>query len=159
MSQMNRNKKMEDLRDIAPNLCEIGKGKDFLVPEGYFDHLPDRVLNTIRETGGKEKIGKLFPLGRKMYAAIAMAAAVFAFVTLGYFYIRSLNHEYPAGTKSNSFVYFNMIKEIDEHSIYEFMEEENITPAYLPGQPDDTETIIDYLMDEGVDETLLAQQL
>lgn len=53
---LDTNNSNEYLSEIAPNLYKLGKSNDFIVPEGYFDELPNKITNKILSSSEKIKI-------------------------------------------------------------------------------------------------------
>ena len=150
---------MKKDKQIKQILNEAGDRKNFRVPEGYFDSLPDRIKESVREAEAtRAHAGHRFTI--PIHTLIATAAAVIAFAMIGYFYIQSLRSagHFPADT-SAGVVLDIMPGDISEEVLYDFIKEEGISTGLSRTEGKNAEAIINYLVDEGVDETLLAQQL
>lgn len=152
-------KKMKKNKQIKQILNEAGDRKNFRVPEGYFDSLPDRIKESVREAEAtRAHAGHRFIL--PMHTLIAAAAAVIAFAVIGYFYVNSLRSVEHFPTDTSAGVVFDIMPgDISEEVLYDFIKEEEISTGSTRTEEKNTEAIINYLVDEGVDEILLAQQL
>ena len=151
---------MEKNKNIEQILKEGSKQNDFSVPEGYFEQLPGQIIEKINvhqeQKGGAPERSVFF----RINPVVTMAAAVVAFAVIGYFYIHSLHSSEKSVITTNAELISDILPEdVSEEALFEFVEKEQIFPLLTQTDDADTETIIDYLVDEGVDETLLAQQL
>ncbi len=150
--KMKRDKNIEHIPNKASGR------EDFRVPEGYFEQLPGRVMEEIR-SGEKDRVTESKPALLRINPVFAMAAAVIAFAVIGYFFVQYLHtSDTPAVMSDHIVSYSSLPDDINEDVLYEYIEKENISAGFSVID-EDSGTIIDYLMDEGVDESLLAQQL
>jgi low affinity Fe/Cu permease len=144
---------MESKRKNTERLKEHNGEDPFRVPDGYFEHFPERVMEKIR-AGEDKTVPRMVPFHRKgMYYAAAVIAAV-VILTGGYLFLQRQGA--PDVSVRNNVTTFVMTSEIDEQMLMEFMEQENIIADTLPVISEE-DSIIDYLVQEGVDESLLAE--
>ncbi len=159
MSQNNEEKEMKKNKHMEQILKEAGDRKNFRVPEGYFDRLPDRIRESVREAEPtRAHKGNRFTI--PIPTLVASAAAVIAFAVMGWFYVHSLRSGEPFHGGTNASLVFDLMPgDVSEEMLYNFIEEEGISTESSRTEGKNTEAIINYLVEEGVDETLLAQQL
>ncbi len=147
---------MRKNNNIEKLMREAGERKHFSVPEGYFGQLPGRVLRRARQTE-PERMKK--PVVVSLSKVMAVAAAV-VFAVFGYFYVHSLRSaENPSAGSTDRVMSEVLPADISENVLYNFIEEEGISAEISLTNDENSEAIIDYLVGEGVDESLLAQQL
>ncbi len=104
--------------------------------------------------GENKAVPQMVVFRRKVFYAAAVIAAIV--MLAGGYLILSMQDKNADGSAGNNVTAFVIANEIDEQMLMEFMEQENIVPDTLPvvGEED---SIIDYLINEGVDESLLAE--
>lgn len=149
----------EDLSKIAPMLYSIGKRNPFKVPDGYFDNLP--ALIQARCT--KEKTAVIRDMRYYMLRIalpVASAAAIVLFiVTLS---LRQANNSRNISDLTFVDMGANVEDEImgsvDENLLMEAIEENGVFNAEKAVDPE-TDAMIDYLIDQDIDESLIANQL
>jgi hypothetical protein len=131
-----------------------GKKDVFRVPDEYFDHLPGRVMERIRGEGAQGR-GGVVPLRQKISRSLVAAAAALLLVIAGHYLLRT-ESVVPEGETDSAVTAYVMSGDVDEQTLYEFIEGEDILPeAYAAAGGEDP--LIDYLVSEGVDESLLAE--
>ncbi len=125
-----------------------GKKEDgFRVPEGYFEVLPGRIMERVRQ----ERTA--VPLRRRFYR-VAVAAAVALFLAGGTWFATREAFA-PSPTEQGLQAYILNNEEVDEILLYDFLEqEEEITPDEKNG---DEDALISYLLTEGVDENMITE--
>jgi len=135
-------------------LEKIGKAEGFGVPEGYFDRLPGRVMEKIRSGEGLQ-VSRTVPMRRRVVISLAAAAVILLLVTgtLWLHLERGDGNDLMTGQSLSAYM---MTDGLDEQMLFEFMEQENITSGTVTGTPED-DSIINYLVNEGVDESVLAE--
>lgn len=167
----------EPLSEMAPNLYQIRQSNDFIIPEGYFDSLPEKITNQII---AQPKFGKsLFDL-TKVFQIKPIAITAFSITILVVFFVFIFNN-FDESNKNNTFLTNNEVLEIDsvvywldmdENQIAEIMYINNKNATLVSSNSDITgdekinlngektvlyDDIVDFLIDENVDENdLLA---
>lgn len=153
----------EFLKDLSPRLFEKRIAMDTEPPEGYFENLPDAVMDKIQalpEKGNKSS-AKIIRFVNIRNMAIAATAAVFL-ALIPYFKL-----VFDSGTKSiesseyamyaeNNFIDFDPYA--DEDDLYNALAEEGIyTILNTESLTDDD--IIEYLIREGYNEELILENI
>ncbi len=147
---------MKKHKDIEALLPGDGKQNNFRVPENYFEQLPGKMREKIRMPEEEIKTIKM-PVPHRMMTVAGVAAAVVAFVFIGYFFVHYLNTTHsPVPEGSVSYIFST---DIDDQTLYEFIQQEDISTEFSKMNTTNVGSIIDYLADKGVDDYLLAQQL
>ena len=82
---MNTENSNRNHTDDIPEVIRIaGKGNPFVVPEGYFETLPERILSVIDELPAEPKKGKLAYIFSSRVRAIAASVAILLFAGFAY---------------------------------------------------------------------------
>ena len=144
-------KKEEENMNVV--LRDIEDNGGFRVPDGYFDRLPEQVMEKIRE--GEASVPVVSVRRKRVITLVAAAAVALLFVT-GYLLLQVKSGAFGNRDAATSVTVYLMSSDVDEQVLYDFMEEENIVPETLPVTRDDDQ-IIDYLVSEGVNESLVAE--
>jgi len=97
---------------------------------------------------------RVVPFRRKMYYAAAVAAAVV--ILLGGYLLLQRGAVGSGEMPDKNVMAFVMSDEVDEQILWDYLEQEHMVPDTLR-QPEEESMIINYLMQEGVDESLLAE--
>lgn len=129
----------------------------YKVPDSYFDSLPEKVMDSIitNEILSQTKKHKLV----KLKHIFAYAASI-----IGLIFISYLGINYLTSNRNNQFISENdaieyltfYSSDFDEASIIENIQETNKIISF---KEDESESIIYYLMEEGIDELLLYNEL
>lgn len=82
MNTENSNRKNTD--EVPEVIRKAGKGNPFVVPEGYFETLPERILTIIDELPAEPKKGKLAYIFSSRVRAIAASVAILLFAGFTY---------------------------------------------------------------------------
>ncbi|NOY37541.1 MAG: hypothetical protein GXO83_08190 [Chlorobi bacterium] len=128
----------------------------FGVPDGYFDRLPGRIMENIRKR--TEHPVKTVILTRRIYALTAAAAAFLILLGTGLWYRYQFKSQHVGEDENIMAAYYHADLTIDEETIYNFIDEEDLEiTTRIPGIKD--ETIITYLLDEGIDNDMIAEHL
>ena len=125
----------------------------FRVPDGYFDHLPGRVMERVRKEGVSGSTA-VVPLRQRVSRLLVAAAAVVLLFIVSYSLLRR-ERNVPDNKAGNGVTAYVWSGDVDEQTLYEFLEREDILPEACPASDEDA--VIDYLVSEGVDESLLAE--
>lgn len=139
-----------------PDFPPANKNEQFRVPDHYFDRLPDAILERIRIKESSSASGKT-PVLRRIYTLTAAAAVFLLLLVSGLWYHR-LHQDNPVNSEDFVAGYYVAGDLIEQEDILEFIGTEDIDiDASLSGIRNDI--IINYLIDEGIDETIIAEQL
>lgn len=127
---------------------------DFKIPPSYFEHLPGRINQRISEREAKTISFRNY-YNKYKYSAIAVAAAVAAIIAMYFFYPSSpgINERemfVSADEISNSFY----LQEIDEATLIE-----EISESSLEEISDQETPVEEYLLENGIDEIILIDEL
>ncbi len=132
------------------DLKEKERDDGFRVPEGYFEAFPVRMAARARRE--RELWDGRF---RRTAYRLAAAAAVALLITGGILFLRQ-ERSTPAAGHAEWAAWILDTDEVDETMLYEILEEEDMnTPS--GEMKDRDEDLIDYLVSEGVDETMIAE--
>lgn len=140
-------------KEGSPVLLPVRK-KDFKIPQNYFENLPGHINQKI--IGKEAKIISFRSYYNKYkYSAIAVAAAVAAIIALYVFYpsfpgINEREMFVSAEEISNSFY----LQEIDEATLIE-----EISESSLDDISDQETPVEEYLIENGIDEIILIDEL
>jgi len=129
----------------------------YKVPDKYFDSLPEKVMDSI--TASEKSLQAKKNTLVKLKHIFAYAASI-----IGIIFISYLGINYLTSNRNNQLISENDAIEyltfysgyFDEESIIENMQETNNTPSF---KEDESEIIIHYLIEEGIDELLLYNEL
>ena len=127
----------------------FNKENPFKVPDNYFDSLSDKIFERISES---ENINKKPAQIISWKKQIAMAAAIVGIIFMSYSGYKILNKQ------DHSQNQFSQIIDTTDAE-YSFVDENFIVEALTTNQPEtdvEGEDIIDFLVDENVDENLIA---
>ncbi|PWS26753.1 hypothetical protein DHW03_12025 [Pedobacter yonginense] len=107
-------------------ISQIAKAENaFAVPENYFDTLQSRIAGKI-EASEVKKEAKIIPMWRKSFFKYASAACFLLVASFGlYFYQNSTTAE-TLPTQSADVYAEQMLYDIDEHTIIEHIESQNV---------------------------------
>ncbi|MFC3562378.1 hypothetical protein [Pedobacter jamesrossensis] len=106
----------------------IQKEKGFAVPENYFDNLQSRITSKIAAEEPKKE-AKVIPLWKRSFVKYASAACFLLISSFGvYFYQNNESTSIPAvQIQSADFANEQMLYDIDESTIIEHLEAQNIS--------------------------------
>lgn len=151
----------EFLKDLAPGLFEKKIVLDTKPPKGYFDNLPDMVMDKVHaipENKGKSS-AKIIQFINIRNMAIAATAAIF--LALIPYFKMALNADTDTIDSSeysmyseNNFIDFDTY--VDEDDLYEALAAEGIYTLLNTESLTDDE-IIEYLIREGYNEDLILE--
>lgn len=129
---------MSELKDKLRNKAP------FRAPEGYFDNLADRIIETVEHEDKKEKV-RMLPM---MKSFLWMAASFLFIFTLGRMLVPYFSD--PSERLTNNVVVENSVVDTSiQESTFDF------TADFEPS----VEDIIEYLSEEGLDGELLVAEL
>ncbi len=138
-------------------LEDLKKENPFRVPEGYFDSLPGRISEAVSgEQSGAEAPRGFFSLLRPQ---LALAAGFLILVVAGYVAVQLILK--PGNGNGNNYqniaeyVEFNL----DDFDESEIMEMVGGNPTEKESFADLDEEIIEYLVNENIDENTILEQL
>lgn len=128
----------------------------FGVPGGYFDHLTDRVMETVKSHAGNSEEYIINPAKPFIKRALLIAASVAGFVIISYTGYKIIQRD-----QSKSLISRKVAYELVESLAQDF--EENLLidniPATQSENKTETDEMIGYLVDEGIDELTLMEAL
>ncbi len=130
------------------------KNKQFTVPNGYFEHLPDKILSRINEIpASSETKPFLFVLKKQL----AFAAAFILFFVFSYSVFRFINNTVSDNTQTKSSIdntYEDLIlARVDEINIIDFLTNTSDATFNNPNE------IENYLIDENINEHIIQENL
>jgi len=138
------------------DLHNIKKKGMYNVPEGYFDKLPERIADSIKESEFSDDLEQ--KRSRKLWPTIFVAASIMGFIMVGYYFLNQFNaNRFESVVSSNNaleYVDF-YVEDFDESFIIDNILEINGSET---GEEDSSD-IIHYLIDEGIDEFTLYKEL
>jgi hypothetical protein len=126
-------------KELSPMLQKLKKENPLLVPDDYFNHLPETIKQRIEKLDN-QPVKKYAFFSNKLYPVLAVAAMIGLIAFLYFMLIPSKNSHNPEKFADNSSG-FNAIEDylinnagIDEESIVSALIEENdITPVLIAG--------------------------
>jgi hypothetical protein len=147
---------MDDLNKIAPNLSRIKKEIPFRTPEQYFETFPERLGKTIHEQEKSSGSNNYLRIFRPYLAAAVIIIVALAGGSRIYKHISSIRHEKQLTTEISLLVEKELYS-FSEQSLFESIEYDAISeePVLQP----DPEEVIDYLMNEDLNEVELYNTL
>jgi len=141
-NQENKNTKIED----------IPKDGMFNVPEGYFENFTGRVMQKVEALTPDTRPARTIPL--KSRRVLLVAASIAGFIILSFAGYRALHIKHENNLLSQADTY-----EIVDYYASDF--EENILignlPETKPASETESDAMISYLVDEGIDEITLLK--
>jgi len=143
---------MDKENNISPKLSKIPRGTPFKVPEGYFETFSDRLGEAIHK---KDPV----PERRIHYLKPYLAAAILIIVALvsgSYIFRNNLGRSGDRFHAEVSRVVEQELYSISEETILEAMETD-VAPETEPST--ETDEMINYLLDENVDEADMLNAL
>jgi hypothetical protein len=150
---MNPQKNIEKAGKVSDEKLkeQFGNKIPFVVPDGYFDTLPERLMEATKKV---EDSGRYFSIKRQSIYGIAAAAAILIFCTIFFsLYFNSVEEE-------NSITNFD----VEEIYLYNINQPSDLDEAYLMSLVDEADTngytseILNLeLSDETIMEYLLAE--
>ncbi len=142
-------------------LSEDNNHSPFIIPEGYMDNLPVKVMKNIRReetTPSSSPVGKALRIIRPQLAFaagfLAFALVIFSAVN---FILRRENSDISTDHGVSHLVEYASIQ-VDEIMLYEFMAETD-NYDYTGTDGDYTDLIINYLLKENIEYSNLLTEL
>jgi hypothetical protein len=138
------------MKNINENIDNLSKKKPFCVPDNYFDNFSDRLLEKI-ELQESKKLKTPFLLVFK--TQFAMAAGIIGFALLAYGAYYFISDKKPVTDT------IAIVQDTTDAEYY-FVEEDHIIEALSTKttKPNlEGDDIISYLVEDGVDENLIAE--
>ena len=144
---------MDELSNTAPQLSGIKKEKTFVVPDGYFNDFPSKLLDKIHK---EEQI----PFRNKILISIRpklyLAAVITGIILITYIGIKIIS---PV---SNGYYYsVDQITEIIESNPYDYLFLDALEDTIPEEINDDlyTDEIINFLLEENIDYETIINEL
>ena len=138
------------------DLHNIKKEGMYNVPEGYFDKLPEKIADSIKESEFSDALKQ--KRSRKLWPTIFVAASILGLIMVGYYFLDHFNAKrlelFVSSNNALEYVDF-YVEDFDESFIIDNILEINGSEN---GEEDSSE-IIHYLINEGIDEFTLYQEL
>ena len=138
------------------DLHNIKKEGMYNVPEGYFDKLPEKIADSIKESEISDALKQ--KKSRKFWPTIFVAASILGFIMVGYYFLDHFNAKRLelVVSSNNALEYVDFyVEDFDESFIIDNILEINGSEN---GEEDSSE-IIHYLINEGIDEFTLYKEL
>lgn len=145
----NQNDIKKELKHLAPHLSKLEKAMADEIPDGYFDHLPNRLLDRLKEQDNEPSLG--MSNIRYMFRRYAMPlAAVFILLLTSVFIFRNQLQTDSTLINEDEWIsyYIENIDEVDDDVLLSLIEEETLNAFELEI---DNETI-DYFLNENIDD-------
>lgn len=138
--------------NVSQNIKQ--KNKQFSVPDGYFDYLPNKIMSQINETPASYESKPLFYILKKQ---LAFAAAFILFFIVSYsvfHFIGNAVKENRQTTSTNNSSYEDIIlAKVEETDLVDFLT--NTTEATL----NDPNALENYLIDENINENIIQENI
>lgn len=130
------------------------KNKQFSVPDGYFEYLPNKIMSQINETPASSEPKPLFFILKKQ---LAFAAAFILFFIISYSIFRFINdtvqdNRHTTSTRNSTFEDIILAK-VDETDLVDFLT--NTSDATL----NDPNALENYLIDENINEHFIQDNI
>lgn len=138
------------------DLHNIKKKDLYNVPEGYFDKLPERIADSIKERELSDGLAQ--KRSRKLWPALFVAASILGFIMIGYYFLNHFDGSRfeSVVSSNNALEYVDFyVEDFDESFIIENILEKNGSE----NGEEDSSDIIHYLIDVGIDEFTLYKEL
>ena len=147
-------------RDLEKTLNGLPKGNPYSVPEGYFNAFPQKISERIARENS-ERIAVSSGKGRFGYSYLAYAASVALVIGLGYVGLKmDFNHS-EIGSEASAIAHnptAGVYVDFDEASLMQTLHEDSRVPKPTVGETDHRDEMIQYLVDENVDYTILIEK-
>ena len=148
-------KEMDESNNIGPMLSGIKKGAPFSVPDGYFDHFQTKLKGAIHARESKRLIRYPYILRPYMAAAVLLIIALIA-GTLVFRIDHSSRNERRFSAELSRVVELELYS-ISEETILEMMTTDQ--GSIQIQNPNGSEDMINYLLDEDLNEEELLNSL
>jgi flagellar biogenesis protein FliO len=130
------------------------KNKQFSVPDGYFEYLPNKIMSQINETPASSESKPLFYILKKQ---LAFAAAFILFFIISYSVFRFISNAIQDNHKTistNNSTYEDIIlAKVEETDLVDFLT--NTTEETL----NDPNALENYLIDENINEHIIQDNI
>ena len=162
MNEQNEISESEELKKMAPTLSSLKKENHFSVPGNYFDEFPMKLKSRIDEQAGTSKnfsFAWLFS-----YKILAPIGTCIVIILAGFFFYN------PSQSIAIEELTAEEIIQSIEYYGYHNVDDELLAELYYSDEAEDTqrnattdefteEELIDYLLDQNIDETQLYYEL
>ncbi|MDT8400200.1 MAG: hypothetical protein RQ743_00775 [Bacteroidales bacterium] len=132
------------------NKGKIKNNNPFRVPDNYFDEVKRDIREKTRDAGNKKSNTKISVV---LKPAIMMAAAMLAFVIISYSILKLVFPEYNSAENQN---FSELAYDFDEAELIDELLGDN---HYEEALPVERSEIIDYLMDNDIDNNTIIEYL
>jgi len=137
------NEILKELHEISPKLADIKKNEIFNVPENYFSDLKSNIL---RKIDNKRKEKKFSFSGILVSPQILVAVVIITFIL---FTIVTLNKHSSRENISEEYILTNF----DTETIVSYIMNDPVSDRY------DKNAIMDEILNENIDESLIIEEL
>ena len=158
---MKKQESHNDLRKIAPTLFSLKKENNYKVPDGYFDQLPTIIQDKIIENSLLTE-----SIWKRIYKAIFMpqfalgSLSIATLVLVGWFVFKEdFKPQQLSSQDIAEVIYHQEIDNISEDILIEELSEENISTRKNQNITKEHEAIIEYLLDNKIEEAEIVDQL
>lgn len=152
----------DELKKIAPMLFSLKKDTPFKVPVGYFDELPmliqERVVKEKAVQSIWVRISNVLFRPEIGWGSTSIAMLVL----IGLLVLKNENAPQPTSMDIAEVVYHEEIDNINEEALIEALQEENLSEIESKtdaSYQDNDEVIIEYLLDNKIDEADIINEL
>lgn len=151
---------MENKSKIYEKLEDLRKVNPFSVPEGYFDAFPCRVQEKIHPRSEVNPLKRILAIARPQLAL----AVSFIVIALVFFFGIKMIIKPEIGSTSFTVKEIHSLNDYDlffydEAFLVDYIEQNNIEIDPITIDGDDSEEIINYLMDEDIDIDGILQEI
>jgi hypothetical protein len=152
--------KHDDFKKLAPMLFSMPKKNTFKVPEGYFEELPLFIQNRLDGESKPSFWNELYKAVFKPQTAWG-AASIVALIVTGLLINNSQNNIIVNSQDIAEVLYHDEMNNIDEEIFVEVLSEESLVDEKqtVSNILNDDEIIIDYLIDNDIDESDIINEL
>ena len=148
---------MKKQHNIGNGLDKLKGKRPFAVPEQYFQKVPGKILHTIKKQ--EQQVSMDFRPKRRMFTYYLSAAAVVSILIIGYLGVRTILNAHPQDDMSRN----EVMEYIDFYSqdLDESLIRENLDTDLPIGElsNEEKDAIVTFLLNEGVDELNLLDEL
>jgi len=139
------------------DLMNMKREQPFRVPDHYFDEVTGKILNALEEHDPKSR--DMYRAKRKIRSLFLSAAAVVGILAISYLGIRLFITEDPRDDISQNEVleYLDFYSRDFNESL--FLDNQDTKDPVVDIADEQSDAIITYLLDQGIDELILLEEL
>ena len=141
----------DDLKKIAPALSSVGKHNPFEIPEDYFETLPAVIQNRCSEVSKFTLVKDI----RHIIFRRLIPVSVVAIIAIAFILLLPADHN---NDKLAELSVDELVGNLDENFIIETAIENKVLEEEITSS-EETDAIMDYLIDHGIDESDIENQM